>query len=133
MSRIHSENMIARHRKMLTTGEYSDMTIVCDGEKLRVHRFIMCSASRFFEVAAGDKYIVNKIPQPLLLDSCSLEVTDQEAETGVICLVEDKLEAFKRMLSYLYTLDYDDQDGVNPFNVKRSPPRILCATEADLI
>lgn len=57
----------------------------------------------------------------------------QEGKTGVIQLREDKLEALKRMLSYLYTYDYEDEDGLGPFNVKRSLSDTRLEPKADLI
>lgn len=71
MSGIHSDDMIVRNRELFETGEYTDMTVYCDGGKFRLHRFIMCSASEFFKAAMDeDNFKVGNTPQPFFLDIC---------------------------------------------------------------
>ena len=62
MPSVHSDHMVARHCRMLTTGEYSDLTVICCGEEFRVHRMILCPASKFFKAASEKKFRVRKTP-----------------------------------------------------------------------
>ena len=44
------------------TGEFSDLTIFCCGEKFKVHRLILCPASKFFQAASEKKFRVRETP-----------------------------------------------------------------------
>ncbi|KAL2870157.1 BTB/POZ domain-containing protein [Aspergillus lucknowensis] len=82
---------------LLKTGQYSDMTVTCQGFKFPVHRAILCSQSLFFRAAMDGNF--------------------KEAETKTIDFTKDDPETIERVLSYLYTRDYSadghlvDMDG----------------------
>ncbi|KAA8642915.1 BTB/POZ domain-containing protein [Aspergillus tanneri] len=76
-------------RNLLHTGKYSDLVIQCNGQALRVHRAIVCSQSPFFAAALNSNF--------------------REAAEGRIILPEDDMETIKRVVSYLYLQDYDQE------------------------
>ncbi|KAF5971674.1 kelch repeat BTB domain-containing protein [Fusarium bulbicola] len=41
---------------MLETGELSDLTIICGNTRHRVHKFVLCTGSKFFKVACTGMY-----------------------------------------------------------------------------
>lgn len=59
---LQSDDLVTRHRNMLEMGEYSDLTIVCEEKELKVHRYILCHASRFFKAACENDFIVCETP-----------------------------------------------------------------------
>ncbi|KAL8917159.1 MAG: hypothetical protein Q9208_008128 [Pyrenodesmia sp. 3 TL-2023] len=75
---------------LLHSGQYSDLTIKCGDETFAVHRNILLPASKVFAAACTSGF--------------------KEAQEGVIDLSVDDLDTVKRVLSYLYTADYDDED-----------------------
>lgn len=50
---------------LLTSGEYSDLTITSQGKEFRVHRSILCSQSPFFRAALKHGWKVIKMPSDL--------------------------------------------------------------------
>ncbi|KAL8813752.1 MAG: hypothetical protein Q9200_000005 [Gallowayella weberi] len=79
-----------RMASLLSSGKYSDLTIICRDQKFRVHRAVLCFASRFFAAACDGNF--------------------QEAQTAKVDLSDDDPGALRRALTYLYTEDYDDTD-----------------------
>ncbi|KAL4902206.1 hypothetical protein BDW74DRAFT_181056 [Aspergillus multicolor] len=81
-------------KELLENGRFSDMTITCQGHSFKVHRAIVCSQSRFFLAAMEDDF--------------------KKSKTQAVELPEDDLVTVARMISFLYTADYkDDECAVN--------------------
>ncbi|KAL8913676.1 MAG: hypothetical protein Q9171_001526 [Xanthocarpia ochracea] len=91
MSDVHEKDLVARMASSLRSGKYSDLTITCKGRTFKVHRHVLCMASKFFAAACDGEF--------------------QEAEQRKINLSDDDPDAVVRMLAYLYTSTYDDEDG----------------------
>ncbi|KAI9720660.1 MAG: hypothetical protein M1812_002840 [Candelaria pacifica] len=91
---------------MLRTGKYSDLTIRCEGEDVKVHRVIVCSPSKVLSAAVDGGF--------------------KEADTFVIELHDEHLSTLRRALSFLYTKDYD----VSPYEEEQDTKPVM-ASETD--
>ncbi|KAL7756501.1 hypothetical protein ACKLNR_013494 [Fusarium oxysporum f. sp. zingiberi] len=70
----------------LKTGEFSDLIIVCGNDRYRVHRFILGGRSNFFKVACNGNF---------------------KESDGEINLPDDDPAAVRKMIGYLYNIDYN--------------------------
>ncbi|KAH0556868.1 hypothetical protein GP486_005347 [Trichoglossum hirsutum] len=93
MDALHNEDMLKANKQLLQSSKYSDLTIICGNREFNVHRSIVCPRSRFFAAACDGEFL--------------------EGKTGKITLMGDDMETVKRMISYLYTLDYEDEEHVD--------------------
>ncbi|KAF5620787.1 kelch repeat and BTB domain protein [Fusarium sp. NRRL 52700] len=71
---------------VLETGELSDLTIICGNTRHRVHKLILSTGSRFFKVACTGIY---------------------KESDGEINLPDDHPAAVRKMIGYLYNVDYN--------------------------
>ncbi|KAG5775230.1 hypothetical protein H9Q73_011095 [Fusarium xylarioides] len=78
---------------VLETGELSDLTIICGNNRHRVHKLILSTGSKFFKVACSGKY----------KQAYSMS---QESD-GEINLPDDDPAAVRKMIGYLYNIDYN--------------------------
>ncbi|KAJ5729076.1 uncharacterized protein N7483_003584 [Penicillium malachiteum] len=67
--------------------EYSDLTIICKSEVFPAHKNILCTGSAYFKAACGN---------PAFIES-----------QGIIDIKESEPMLLKKVLSFLYTGDYD--------------------------
>ncbi|KAI1270296.1 hypothetical protein F5Y18DRAFT_9603 [Xylariaceae sp. FL1019] len=72
--------------QLLNIRDFSDLTLVCHGQKFKVHKAILCAQSPVFTAAVKGKFM--------------------EASTSMINVAFD-IETLKRMLEYLYSGSYD--------------------------
>lgn len=84
----HYARLMASNRRLLQTGKYSDLVIKCEAREWHVHRFIICERSKFFATACDGPF----------LESSSKEIVLEDDDPTIV----------ERLLSYLYTLDYED-------------------------
>ncbi|EEU40680.1 uncharacterized protein NECHADRAFT_76077 [Fusarium vanettenii 77-13-4] len=81
---------------LLSSGDYSDMTIRCQGREFKTHRAIVCSQSSFFKKALGSNF--------------------KEGDSGIVDLPEDDPNTVQSFLEFLYTGTYSvggfDRDTV---------------------
>ncbi|EXM21620.1 hypothetical protein FOTG_10555 [Fusarium oxysporum f. sp. vasinfectum 25433] len=70
----------------LETGEFSDLIIVCGNDRYRVHRLILGGRSNFFKVACNGNF---------------------KESDGEINLPDDDPAAVRKMIGYLYNIDYN--------------------------
>ncbi|KAL9018121.1 MAG: hypothetical protein Q9185_004587 [Variospora sp. 1 TL-2023] len=92
MSAEHHREHSSRMASLFSSGKYSDLTITCRDRAFHGNRLFLCSASRFF-VAACDGVF-------------------KEAQDSHIDLSDDDPKTLERLLRYLYTADYDDDDVI---------------------
>ncbi|TVY58983.1 BTB and MATH domain-containing protein 43 [Lachnellula cervina] len=76
---------------MYSSGKYSDMTIICKGTTFKVHQCIVCLQSKPLAAAMDGNF--------------------KEGTSNVINLEDDQPEIVEKMLSYMYTSDYSDQQN----------------------
>ncbi|KAM0805987.1 BTB/POZ protein, partial [Usnea florida] len=99
------DRLVANIKSLWTSHMYSDLVVRCGEEEYKVHRAILCPRSAFFAKACNGNFI--------------------ERKTGIITMDDDDPEAVKRLLLYLYTFDYPDEDDSDvPVTTDRSytPP-----------
>ncbi|KAL8902723.1 MAG: hypothetical protein Q9207_004435 [Kuettlingeria erythrocarpa] len=89
MSTPH-QALTSKLTSLLDSGEYSDLTIKCSDQEFRVHRMFVLPASKVFTAACRRGF--------------------KEAHDGIIDLSDHDLDTVKRVISYLYTADYIDED-----------------------
>ena len=91
----------------LATGEYSDLTISCNGKTFKVHKMILHGSSPVFKKLLSGKFKV--IQKSNSMSECLLTF-DQEAQdkSGVVSLDDDDAEALKSLIHYLYHQVYND-------------------------
>ncbi|KAI3579987.1 hypothetical protein IWW34DRAFT_787597 [Fusarium oxysporum f. sp. albedinis] len=70
----------------LETGEFSDLIIVCGNDRYRVHKLILGCRSNFFKVACNGNF---------------------KESDGEINLPDDDPAAVRKMIGYLYNIDYN--------------------------
>lgn len=92
--------LLDAHYRAFRDQKYSDLTIICGNEEFKVHRVLVCMRSPFFAAACDGNFM--------------------ESQTGIVTLKEDDLETVKRMISYFYTLDYDDFPNRSSPTIKTS-------------
>ncbi|KAI9782297.1 MAG: hypothetical protein M1816_001910, partial [Peltula sp. TS41687] len=88
MTQVHRDDHVAGTSELFKSGDFSDLLIRSGGKEFRVHRAIICPRSKFFAKACTGRF--------------------SEAFSGEINLADDEPDTVARMLSYLYTTDYDD-------------------------
>ncbi|KAI9742946.1 MAG: hypothetical protein M1835_003003 [Candelina submexicana] len=71
---------------MLETGKYSDLTLRCHGEDFRVHRALLCAASKVIGAAIDGGF--------------------EEADSYVYKLRDEDPGTLRQALSFLYNKDY---------------------------
>ncbi|RYC56136.1 hypothetical protein CHU98_g10073 [Xylaria longipes] len=84
----HMCNVALTTFTLLETGEYSDLTLVCQGTELRVHKGIICVQSPVIATALKSKF--------------------KEAETNIM-EVDFDLTTLECMLQYMYTGNYKEE------------------------
>ncbi|MCJ1389092.1 hypothetical protein MMC18_001946 [Xylographa bjoerkii] len=80
-------------KPLLKSGQFSDLTIKCNGTERRVHRVVICVQSPVFTVMCTGAF--------------------KEATSGVIDLSDHDIRALDLLLDYLYTGDYDEHKAIN--------------------
>ncbi|KAL1993463.1 hypothetical protein VTN49DRAFT_3412 [Thermomyces lanuginosus] len=86
LKREDTEVLLRSLESLYRDPKYSDLTIVCGTEKFAVHRCIVCPRSQFFARACDGDY--------------------QESASREIHLPDDDPIVVKKVIQYLYTLDY---------------------------
>ena len=110
MADIHRIGLTRSNSEIWGSSKYSDLTVRCGSQDFKLHRAIVCPRSTFFAAACDGQFHVHKI-SIRQLTSCESVLTSlfQEAQTCTIVLKEDDPPTVRRMLTYLYTLTYDDE------------------------
>ncbi|KAL8650256.1 MAG: hypothetical protein Q9210_003927 [Variospora velana] len=91
MSISHLNALTESLESLFHSGRYSDFSIACRGREFRVHKTVLCKASKFFAVACDRGF--------------------KEAHEGTMDLSDDDPEALRRLLQYLYTADYTHKEA----------------------
>ncbi|EHK24280.1 uncharacterized protein TRIVIDRAFT_54366 [Trichoderma virens Gv29-8] len=72
---------------MLRSGQFSDLTLVCQGKEFKIHKVVACPQSPVFSAAVSGEF--------------------KESQTGVIEIELFDSETVRRMVEFLYTGNYD--------------------------
>ncbi|KAK1245505.1 hypothetical protein MKX08_005134 [Trichoderma sp. CBMAI-0020] len=73
--------------RLMTSGNYSDLKLVCQGREFKIHKLVACSQSSVIATALKGGF--------------------KEAQSGMITIEQFDAETVRRMVEYLYTGDYD--------------------------
>ncbi|KAI1200359.1 BTB/POZ protein [Nemania serpens] len=87
--------------KLLESGDYSDFTLVCEDQKFRVHKSIVCAQCPVFAAATKGGF--------------------KEAETNTFHVVDFKPVTLKCMLQYMYTGKYEEKPHCCPNDNVQEP------------
>ncbi|UKZ80326.1 hypothetical protein TrVFT333_008084 [Trichoderma virens FT-333] len=74
-------------KSMLRSGQFSDLTLVCQGKEFKIHKVVACPQSPVFSAAVSGEF--------------------KESQTGVIEIELFDSETVRRMVEFLYTGNYD--------------------------
>lgn len=91
-----SQNKI--HKSLLQSGLHSDLTITTLGRSFKVHKAIVCTQSKVLAAMS--------------------EAGFKESSTGVLALENDDDIAVERMVTFLYTSDYDNEVSELAYGMK---------------
>jgi len=112
--------IVAIQQDLLRTGKFSDLTIKTGEQSFRVHKAIVCPRSPFFMKACDGQFKVIALSKKIICWYICSKIL-QEAASGVITLDDDP-DSIRRMISFIYTLDYDDEAPQNgTWGVKTEP------------
>ncbi|KAI7265124.1 hypothetical protein KC345_g8569 [Hortaea werneckii] len=113
-------------RKLLETGEYSDLTIKCGDRTFKVHKIIICARSEYFAAACKPGAFKEGVTGTIELQSSS-EPDALKDDSSL-----DDPKAVKLMIDFLYLDDYATIStyflGSPPENSKN---RLSCTTDGD--
>lgn len=113
MADTHVRGLTTSRSGILESSKDSDMTVRCGSEEFKLHKAIVCPRSKFFaEACDGQSQVIHSSLQYLARRITLLTLQFQEAETSTIVLEDDDPPSVRRMLTYLYTLAYDDEGDV---------------------
>ncbi|KAI4932152.1 uncharacterized protein J4E92_004051 [Alternaria infectoria] len=84
------DELLARTKALLSSGDYSDLIITCGSDVYNVHKAVVCPQSSFFERAV--RFAVGK-----------------EAAEGKVDLPEDDLHVVKLLVQYFYECEYSPE------------------------
>ncbi|KAJ4113237.1 hypothetical protein NW768_011513 [Fusarium equiseti] len=93
---------------ILVSGQFSDFTLVCEGQEFRLHQAVVCPQSCVFDAALCGRF--------------------EEATTKIITVKEFDLATVKRLVSFFYTGDYD---GEPPEESAQDEDAIVTDADAD--
>lgn len=101
-------HILTRKSSLYRDPKYSDLTIVCGTEKFAVHRCIVCPRSQFFARACDGDYQVLRcsLNQEKMQMNADVECAVKESASREIHLPDDDPIVVKKVIQYLYTLDY---------------------------
>ncbi|KAI1196251.1 hypothetical protein F5X97DRAFT_220570 [Nemania serpens] len=102
-----SEELLGSLKRLYANGDYSDLTIVCNGKHYEVHKCIICPRSEFFAAACRGGF--------------------KEAREGKISLPDDDPVAVDLMIWYFYHLDYEVRGTGGP------TARLICEAPGEEI
>lgn len=92
--------------RLLVLPKYSDLQLVCEEEIFPVHKAIVCSQSPVLAAAVDSDFLVRIIADYCKLLDSRLIIT-QEAKSGIIHIEEFDAKTLKRMLSFMYGVEYE--------------------------
>ncbi|KAL3469489.1 BTB/POZ protein [Aspergillus californicus] len=95
-------------RDLLLNGDYSDMTVTCEGHTFRVHQAVLCSQSPFFKGAMKSGF--------------------KEGISHAIELPADDVGTVERVVTFIYYEDYEQDGHVLDLESKTSIPSIPPST-----
>lgn len=87
---------VDKTKDFLLGERFSDMKITCQGQTFKVHRFIICKQSSFFETALTGPF--------------------KESSEQTVDLLDDDPETIERVVSYLYMNDYQEDGHIVPLD-----------------
>lgn len=99
----------SRLAPLLVSGEYSDLTLECQGEVFKVHKAIVCSHSPVIAAAVGGNFQVHKSgsqrPDNMTVPFHAhrhIFLVEQEAKTSVVKVDGFDVATVKRMINFMY-------------------------------
>ncbi|KAJ2990351.1 hypothetical protein NUW58_g2997 [Xylaria curta] len=81
-------NIVSANQLLLSSGDYSDLTLVCEDQEFQVHKAIVCTQSPVVAAAMKGGY--------------------KEAQTNTFHIADFKPTTVKCMLDYMYTGKYEE-------------------------
>ncbi|CEJ55685.1 hypothetical protein PMG11_01929 [Penicillium brasilianum] len=99
---VQSQGVLEALSRCQKSGEFTDLVLVCEGERINVHKVVVCSQSNVLHAACTGNFKASMsfwMTQKLLLESWSASFTRKTIATNLLALCVEKYQRRLQSLS----------------------------------